>query len=128
MIRHPEDRLLLIQFLCVIGLVSGLIAFVLFLTPNNIPNQKSEEEKLSILRQVDEDPYYPKEKYIVLEIVKKEFISKVIARRVSDGFMISPLSFIEDLKAGDKVYVGAIQTKTSEVGNTQVVSVVIKKL
>lgn len=91
-------------------------------------NKKSEEEKLSILRQVDADPYYPKEEYIVLEIVKNKFISKAIVRRVSDGFMISPLSFIENLKAGDKVYVGAIQTKTSEVGNTQVVSVVIKKL
>lgn len=115
-----------------VGILFFLLALLIYVfTQSVISNKKtfsSEEEKLNILRQADVDPYYPKEEYVVLEIVKNEFISKAIARRVSDGFMISPLFFIEDLKAGDKVYVGAIQTKTSEVGNTQVVSVVIKKL
>lgn len=115
-----------------IGIFFFLLALLIYaFTQSVISNKKtssSEEEKLSILRQVDVSPYHLKEECIVLEVIKNEFVSKAIVRRVSDGFMISPLSFIENLKAGDKVYVGAIQTKTSEVGNTQVVSVVIKKL
>lgn len=91
--------------------------------------QKSEEEKIDVLRQDDSnEPYYTStDEYIVLEIVENEFISKAIIKRVRDGFIVSPLSFIKDLKVGDKVFFKTMTIKTDETGQTQIVRVVIKK-
>ena len=113
-----------------IGIFFFLLALLIYaFTQSVISNKKtssSEEEKLSILRQVDVSPYHLKEECIVLEVIKNEFVSKAIVRRVSDGFIFAPLFFIKDLKVGDKVHIGTLITKINESRQTQVVLIVIK--
>ena len=116
---------LLISAFVTLGL---LLMGLVYLLDDRVP--VSDEEKYQVLRKIQIEKELPpryNDEYKVLEIVDNNIAPKVILKRLRDGYMVSSIFVGQNVNVGDIMKIVLIRNTTSELGNTQLITVAIKK-